>query len=127
MTSLGEQLRIARRAKSKSLEDVSKDTNISKQYLEALEENNYDIFPGQVYVRGFLSVYAKWVGLDSKAVVEQYNKLAMFNKLLNKEISERAARRRGARRVLRKRLFLLLIALLLIILCLVVLLWLGEK
>jgi cytoskeletal protein RodZ len=126
MTSLGEQLRIARRAKSKSLEDVSNDTNISKRYLEALEEDNYDIFPSQVYVRGFLSIYSKYVGLDPEAVVEQYNKLITFNKLLDKEISERAAHRRGTRRIIPKRLFLLLIALLFIILCLAALLWLRK-
>jgi cytoskeleton protein RodZ len=126
MTSLGEQLRLARRAKSKSLEDVSNDTNISKRYLEALEEDNYDIFPSQVYVRGFLSVYAECVGLDSKAVVEQYKKLITYSKLLDRQISERVAHRRGTRRVIRKRLLLVLIALLLTILCLAALLWLRR-
>ena len=126
MISLGEQLRIARRTTKKSLEDVSNDTNISKRYLEALEEDNYDIFPGQVYVRGFLSVYAECVGLDPKAIVEQYSKLATLSKLFNKEISESAVYRRGTRRVIRKRLLLLLIALLLTILCLAALLWLRR-
>ena len=126
MISLGEQLRIARRTTKKSLEDVSNDTNISKRYLEALEEDNYDIFPSQIYIRGFLSVYAECVGLDSKAIMEQYNKLVAFSKLLDKEISESVAHRRGTRRVIRKRLLLLLIALLLTISCLVVLLWLRR-
>lgn len=126
MISLGEQLRIARSTMNKSLEDVSNDTNISKRYLKALEEDNYDIFPSQVYIRGFLGVYAKCVGLDPKAIVEQYNKLVTFSKLLDKGISESAAHRRGTRRVIRKRLLLLLVALFLTILCLVALLWLRR-
>jgi cytoskeletal protein RodZ len=125
MTSLGEQLRTARRAKSKSLEDISNDTNISKRYLEALEENNYDIFPSQVYVKGFLSVYAKCVGLDPEAVVGQYSKLITLSELLDKE-PEGPAHRRGRQRIVRKRVFALLVAILFIILCLVVLLWLRR-
>lgn len=82
MKSLGEQLKLARKSKNRSLEDISRDTNISKQYLEALEEDNYDILPGSAYVRGFLSNYARWVGLDPKAVVKQYNKLAALSELL---------------------------------------------
>ena len=124
MTSLGEQLRAARRVKGKSLEDISNDTNISKRYLEALEENNYDIFPSQVYVKGFLSAYAKCVGLDTEAVVEQYNKLMMFDKLLAEEMPETPAHRSGTQRVIRKRVFILTIAFVFIILCLVWLLWL---
>lgn len=126
MISLGEQLRIARSTMNKSLEDVSNDTNISKRYLKALEEDNYDIFPGQVYIRGFLGVYAKCVGLDPEAIVEQYNKLVTFSNLLNKGVSESAVHRRGTRRVIRKRLLLLLVALFLTILCLVALLWLRR-
>jgi len=127
MTSLGEQLRNARRINNKSLEHISKDTNISKQYLKALEENNYDIFPGQVYIRGFLSVYAKYVGLDPQAILEQYDKLTMFSNLLSKEASEKEAYKRGKRQVIRKRLFLLLIAFLFITLSLVGLLWLRGN
>lgn len=126
MTSLGEQLRNARRTKSKSLEDISKDTNISKQYLKALEENNYDIFPGRVYIRGFLSTYAKYVGLDPKAIVEQYDKLTTFSKLLSKEASEKEAYKPGKRQIIRRRLLLLLIAFLFITLSLVGLLWLRK-
>jgi len=119
-------LKIARRAKGKSLDEVSNDTNISKRYLEALEEDNYDTLPAQVYVKGFLSAYAKCVGLDPRAIVEQYNKLMMLNKLLDKQVSEKTSHRRGTQRVIRKRLILLLIALLILILCLATLLWLRK-
>ena len=126
MKSLGEQLKLARKSKSKSLEDISRDTNISKQYLEALEEDNYDILPGSAYVRGFLSNYARCVGLDPKAVVKQYNKLATLSELLESGTPGNTAQntelRRRKRRVIRKRAIILLVAFALMILCLVILL-----
>jgi len=126
MKSLGEQLKLARKSKSKSLEDISRDTNINKQYLEALEEDNYDVLPGSVYVRGFLSNYARCVGLDPKAVVKQYNKLATLSELLESGTSGNTAQdtepRRRKHRVIRKRAIILLAAFVLMILCLVILL-----
>lgn len=125
MASLGEQLGAARRARGQSLEDVSNDTNISKRYLEALEEDNYDMLPGQVYVVGFLGSYAKYLGLDTEAMLKQYNKLATFSKLFDESAYDTVAKRKK-RRVNRKRVVVLLIALLSTILCLVVLLWLRK-
>jgi len=125
MASLGEQLGAARRARGQSLEDVSNDTNISKRYLEALEEDNYDMLPGQVYVVGFLGSYAKHLGMDTEAVIKQYNKLATFSKLFDESAYDTVAKRKK-RRVNRKRVVVLLIALLSTILCLVVLLWLRK-
>ena len=126
MASLGEQLRGARRAKGKSLEDISNDTNISKGYLEALEKDDYDKLPGDVYVVGFLGAYARSVGLDPDAVVEQHHKLMAFNELLDKETSGTTSHRRKTRRVNRKRVVMLLIAVIFIALCLAVLLWLRR-
>ena len=122
MRSLGEQLRLARKAKGKSLEDISRDTNISKYYLEALENDNYDILPGSAYVKGFLSNYARCVDLDPKAVVEQFNKRAGLNELLEVGRSNNTALKHRKNRVIRKRVFMLLIAFALMIICLVILL-----
>ena len=124
MASLGKQLRNARRARNKSLEDISDYTNVSRQYLEALEENDYDTLPGPVYTRGFISAYAKCVDLDPKALLEQYDKLTTFNKLPNEGGFKHPIHRRGTRRIIRKRLLLLLITLLVIVLCFLGLLWL---
>ena len=102
MASLGEQLKIARRFSNRSLEDISRDTSISKRYLEALEENRYDVFPSSAYARGFLSIYAKHIGLDSKAITSQYDKLLDANTFRN------TAHIRRKRRVIRKRVVMLL-------------------
>ncbi len=112
-------MRAARRARGKSLEEVSNDTNIKKGYLTSLEADNYDMLPGQVYVKGFLSSYAKYVGLDPEALIAQYNKLMAFDE----ETPENTPRQRRTRRIMPRRVVMLLIVLLLAVLCLVTLLW----
>lgn len=54
------------------MREISDATNISVRYLEALEENRFDILPGPVFVRGFLRQYARHVGLDPDEVVNSY-------------------------------------------------------
>lgn len=42
------------------------------RYLQALEEDRFDILPAPVFARGFLREYAKFVGLDADEVVTFY-------------------------------------------------------
>lgn len=79
MASIGEQLRDARVAQNKSLEELSSYTNISKKYLEAMEIDNYDEFPAEVYATGFLRNYAKSLGLDVQSILDDYKKLRGLN------------------------------------------------
>lgn len=61
---LGEILRRARLAQGLSIEAVGDATRISRRYLEALEQEQFWILPAPVYARGFLRVYASYLGLD---------------------------------------------------------------
>ena len=62
--SLGETLQKARAARGDSLEEAARITRIPHRYLEALEQENYDILPAPVYARGFLRSYAGYLGLE---------------------------------------------------------------
>lgn len=42
--------------------------------MEALENQNFDILPGQVYVRGFLKTYARFLGIDASEILDLYDK-----------------------------------------------------
>jgi len=70
--SLGAILRATRLAKQIDLKTVEQETKIRETYLLALEEDNYAVIPGDVYVRGFLNNYATFLGLDGKAFVQEY-------------------------------------------------------
>ena len=68
----GALLRRLRESAAASLEDLSEITKISKRYLHALEENDFNTLPAGVYVRGFVSEYARALGLDSAKVTQSY-------------------------------------------------------
>ncbi len=76
MVGIGNQLRLAREAQGKSLQDASAELRIGVHLLEALEQENYDAFSAQVYAFAFLRSYAKYLGLNEDATV-QYIKDAM--------------------------------------------------
>lgn len=69
---IGGELRRARKARSRSIEGISAATKISPSVLRAIENNAFDVVPGGLFTRGFLRAYAREVGLDGEAIVQQY-------------------------------------------------------
>lgn len=69
---IGKALKDARESKGISLETAEENTKIRRKYLEALEQENYDLLPGKVYVKGFLKNYAGFLGLNAQELVSQY-------------------------------------------------------
>ena len=59
----------ARRARAITLEDVERDTHVSRRYLEALENEDFSIFPAPVYARGFLRTYSRYLGLNAEELI----------------------------------------------------------
>lgn len=72
MESYGALLKHAREEKALDFETISRDTTITSQYLQALEEENENAFPGEPYLVGFLSNYADYLGLDSSKITALY-------------------------------------------------------
>jgi cytoskeletal protein RodZ len=64
MIGLGRILSEAREARGATLDDVERETRISRRYLVALEEEEFTAFPAQVQARGFLRMYAQYLDLD---------------------------------------------------------------
>lgn len=67
--STGQRLRNAREQRQLALQDVAQQTRIRREFLEALEEDRVDVFPGAVYARAFLREYAAFLGLDGEDLV----------------------------------------------------------
>jgi len=74
MFSMVNKLKEAREQKGITLVKASEDTRISIKFLESLEKDDYKIFPAEVYLRGFLRIYAKYLGLNPKEILEEYEK-----------------------------------------------------
>lgn len=71
MQTLGAFLRTHREQKGVSIEDVSESTKISKPILIAMEEDNYERLPAAAFSRGFYSLYADFLELDVKNILER--------------------------------------------------------
>ncbi len=69
---LGDLLRQTREQKNLSLNDVEQGTNIRKSYIKAIEDGNYEKLPGEVFLKGFIKAYGRFLGLDGKALIDQY-------------------------------------------------------
>jgi len=69
---IGADLRKARIARNRSLEDISRSTKISSSVLRSIEEDAFDRLPGGVFTRGYLRAYAGEVGLNPDEIVQRY-------------------------------------------------------
>jgi cytoskeletal protein RodZ len=58
MGTLGEKLRDARERSNRTIKELSEQTKIRTDHLEALEEGHYEVFSAPVYIRGFVRSYA---------------------------------------------------------------------
>jgi len=71
---LGDVLRTAREEKGVSLAQAEAATMIRRAYLQALEDDDYGVLPGAVYVKGFVRNYAIYLGLDPSHVLSIYHR-----------------------------------------------------
>lgn len=73
--SLGKYLKRERELRNISLRDVSRNTRVREPFIQALEEDRLDRLPPPTIVKGFLQSYAKYVGLDTNAVLLRFQAL----------------------------------------------------
>ncbi|MES1242286.1 MAG: helix-turn-helix domain-containing protein [Acidobacteriota bacterium] len=72
MASFGDWLRRQREMREISLRDIADRTKISLRYLEAMEDDRFDLLPAPIFAKGFLREYARYVGLSPDEVVNHY-------------------------------------------------------
>jgi hypothetical protein len=70
---IGSSLREARERRRLELRDVEQATRIRVKYLQALEEERFDVIPAAAYVKGFLRTYADYLGLEAQPFVDEYD------------------------------------------------------
>ncbi len=75
MGTLGEFLIGAREAKGLDLHDAAQQTRISIYYLKALEEEDFSKLPGEVFVKGFLKSYARFLAIPEEEIIRRYQEV----------------------------------------------------
>jgi hypothetical protein len=73
MFQIGPSLREARTRRGLSPADVHKAIRIRERYLTALEEERWDMLPGDAYTKGFLRTYAEFLGLNGQLYIDEFN------------------------------------------------------
>jgi len=71
-SSLGGLLRATREGRNISLDAASTFTRISVRILTALESNDFATLPAEVFTRGFIKIYAEYLGLDPSEVLKLF-------------------------------------------------------
>src|SRR5947208_13074068 len=102
MPEIGESLREARMRARIDVSEIEAKTKIRAKYLRALENEEWGLLPGPTFVKSFLRTYAQALGLDGKALVEEYrlsqeNPHEFFEPMAASSRSQRPGRRRPPR------------------------------
>jgi len=72
MAEIGARLREARMRAKIDINDVEVATKIRAKYLRAIENEEWDLLPGEVYVKSFLRTYGEFLGLDTRQLIDDF-------------------------------------------------------
>ena len=77
MATLGEKLKSARERMGASTSQAAAATRIKIQHIEAMESGQFQRIPAPTYAKGFLRMYAEYLGLDPAPLVREYTEQHM--------------------------------------------------
>ncbi len=68
----GQYLRQQRTLRGITKEEITHMTKVSRDYLDALENNRFDELPPKPFIVGFLRVFGQFAGMDSDELVNRF-------------------------------------------------------
>ena len=75
MLDFGISFRKSRESQNLSIDKIAGDTRINSRFLEAIENERFDLLPGGIFNRGFIRTYAVRLGMDVEETIQAYEKL----------------------------------------------------
>ena len=54
------------------IDDISRATCITTRYIRAIEEGDFSEIPGDIYTRGYIKEYAKYLGIPFSEAIKEY-------------------------------------------------------
>ncbi|HUA70254.1 MAG TPA: helix-turn-helix domain-containing protein [Solirubrobacteraceae bacterium] len=100
MADIGTTLREARIRARIDISEVEARTKIRAKYLRAIENEEWDLLPGPVYVKSFLRTYGDFLGVDSRLLVDEYKR--RYERPADQDLRPISARRRERERKRRR-------------------------
>lgn len=74
LTNIGDVLRKEREKQNRTLEDVEGETKIRKKNLISVEKGEWEAFPSKTYVKGIISSYGKYLGLEEEKLLAYFRR-----------------------------------------------------
>lgn len=71
--SVGPLLRAAREKQDISLKEIATQLNLHSDIVDALEQDNHELLPAAIYVRGYIRSYSKLLKLDGDELIAAYD------------------------------------------------------
>lgn len=72
MATLGQTLKEARLKKKLTASEAARGTRIKIQHIDAIERDDFTSIAAAAYAKGFIRIYADFLGLDSAPLVQEY-------------------------------------------------------
>ena len=91
--NIGATLRGAREAAGYSIADVAERMRLSRHLVENLEAERFDLFPVAVFLRGYLTSYARLLEIDPEPLLEAYDQRGFGPPQLHSQDSARSTSR----------------------------------
>jgi len=92
----GSILKEKRKSLGITLEQISEELRIKLQYLEALEDEKYELLPAPLYKKIFIKAYADYLGLNFDELLDEFKKKREENQedteLYSREISSKGVK-----------------------------------
>jgi hypothetical protein len=101
MADIGTTLREARIRARIDISEVEARTKIRAKYLRAIENEEWDLLPGPVYVKSFLRTYGDFLGVDTRQLVDEYKR--RYERPADQDLRPISARSRERERERRRR------------------------
>ncbi len=79
MQTIGERLEEARKRKGISLREAAEGTKIRSDFLSNIEQNKFDFELPEIYKRGFIKNYARYLKLDPDKIITDYSAQILGN------------------------------------------------
>ena len=70
--TIGQKLEAARQAKGVTVSEAGRATKILSKFIEAMEADDFDALSAPVYAKSFIKMYAQYLGLDARPLVDDY-------------------------------------------------------
>ncbi len=72
MDTLGKKLKAARQKRKLTASEAAKGTRIKVQHIEAIENDDFSSIAAPTYAKGFIRIYAEFLGLNPEPLIEEY-------------------------------------------------------